>query len=474
MKRYLALTALLILVLASCSNENNVDPLDTSSSQVILDPEFIAEELVAQTGWPDADDQLRLPEGCGNILEIDREEVAPGIAHYSYVLKVGEGEYDNIKLHRVIKECSPYRPIRTCKNLFFQHGDAVGFAGMMLYGYLAPSVPDEESVAIYLAQNDVDVWGIDQNWQLVPAGVTDLEFMKYWGIPNQVENLDIALSVARFTRLITGGGPGKMILAGYSSGSWTGYAYVNFETQKKPQFRKVGGYIPVDTAFRTDFQPMIDVACYYKAQYQLMWDSGNYADQVAFVPVAYLAMTDPTGDSPIAPGYTNYLVAMLAGSATHALFPFTPWYHYLAGEFDEYGMPTGFQFRGEQAWLEFLINACTYEPFQFEMDYLRTVCGEEVPWDDHLMDVTVPIFNVGAAGGFGNLSEYTLGLVGSSDVSSLVISLYPAEYIMVDYGHIDLFVADNALSLVWMPVLDWINDHSCSSNKGGFGWKKDD
>ena len=187
MKKRLALAALVILVLVSCSSERGVEPF-SSEPVVQLDPEFIAEELVAQTGWPDVDDQIRLPEGCGNIIEIDREEVAPGIAHYSYVLKVGEGEYDNIKLHRVIRETEPYRPIKTCKNLFFQHGDGIGFAGMMLYGYLAPSVPDEESVAIFLAQNDVDVWGIDQNWQLVPPGVTDFDFMKDWGIPNQVEN----------------------------------------------------------------------------------------------------------------------------------------------------------------------------------------------------------------------------------------------------------------------------------------------
>ena len=105
---------------------------------------------------------------------------------------------------------------------------------------------------------------------------------------------------------------------------------------------------------------------------------------------------------------------------------------------------------------------------------MQTTCdSEDVPWDDYLGDITVPIFNVGAAGGLGTISEYTLGLVGSSDVTSLVVALYPADYIMVDFGHIDIFIADNAQSLVWMPVLDWVNDHSCRQGKADQSWKKD-
>ena len=46
-----------------------------------------------------------------------------------------------------------------------------------------------------MAQNDIDFWGIDQNWILVPQGVTDFGFMADWGIQNQVENLDIAFQL---------------------------------------------------------------------------------------------------------------------------------------------------------------------------------------------------------------------------------------------------------------------------------------
>ena len=465
MRRYFILTVLALLVVVSCSNERGIEPLENSSS-LNLDPEYLASEIVAQTGWPDADGLLRTPEGCGNIIDIEREEIVPGIAHYSYMLRIGEGDYDFIKLHRVVKEKRPYRPIATCKSVFCQHGDGVGFEGVFLYGSVAPSVSDDHAIAVYLAQSDVDVWGIDQNWILVPVEVTDFSFMADWGMQNQIENLDIALSIARFTRLLTGGGPGKMHLMGYSSGVWTGYSYLNMETQKPECMKNVNGFIPVDGAFKTDFEPTQTIMCTYAMDYQAMFDGGQYADPIPFAPVGYLAMTDPEGDSPIAPGYTNYQVAMLFGSTTHIFSPIVPWYHFIAGEFDEYGMPTGMQFITDQAWFEFMMTGCAWEPVLFELNYMQTTCdAEDVPWDDYLADVTIPVFNVGASGALGNISDYTLTLLGSCDVTSLVVELYSPEEIYLDFGHIDLFVADNAPSLVWMPVLDWINDHSCRNGK---------
>jgi hypothetical protein len=166
---------------------------------------------------------------------------------------------------------------------------------------------------------------------------------------------------------------------------------------------------------------------------------------------------------------------MLFGSATHLFFPYTPWYHFVAGEFDELGTPTGFQFTTDQAWFEFMVNACAYEAVLFELNYFQIMCdSEDVPWDDYLGEITVPIFGIGAAGGLGKLSGYTIGLTASTDVTTTIVELYSPDHIAADYGHIDIFIADNAQSLVWMPVLDWINDHSCSSRKGGHGWKKDE
>ena len=475
MRRYFVLTVLVLIVLVSCSNERGIEPFEnTGSTSLNLDPEYIAAELVAQTGWLDADGLLRTPDGCGNIISVEREEVAPGIAHYSYKLKIGEGDYDVIGLHRVVKETRPYKPIKTCKNVFLQHGDGVGFEGIFLFGTMAPSVPGDQAIAIYLAQNEIDVWGIDQNWILVPQDVTDFSFMADWGMQNQIENLDIALSIARFTRLITGGGPGKMLLLGYSSGASTGYSYINGETQKMEQFRNVRGYIPVDMAFKTDDPALQGMGCYFADAKEVAYSGGQYGDPVFFAPLGYLAMTDPDGASPIVGGFTNYQVAMVYGAATFMLAPLTPTYHFLAGTYGDDGLPDGFQYTTDQAWFEFMVTACPYEATLFEVDVYKLMCdSEDLPFDDYLGDVCIPILSVGSAGGLGNYNDYTLSLLGSTDVMSFDVSLYPPEAIVADFGHIDLFIADNAEALVWLPVLDWIVDHSCRQGKADQSWIKE-
>jgi hypothetical protein len=81
------------------------------------------------------------------------------------------------------------------------------------------------------------------------------------------------------------------------------------------------------------------------------------------------------------------------------------------------------------------------------------------PWDDRLDRIQVPVFYVGAAGGFGETGIYTTTLLGSTDVTTLVVALQAPEDQPFDFGHGDLFQADDAPSLVWQPILDWIEDH---------------
>jgi hypothetical protein len=463
MRKHLLLPVVLVAVLAlvGCSEDRGLAPTESGDVSSILDPQAIAVELATETGWPIQDDQYAGPVGSC-VTPIDCEDLGGGIVHYNYRLRTGEGPYDEIGLHRVVREARPGRPIRTRKAVFLQHGDAVAFEGVFLFGSRSPNVPDDHSIAYYLASNDVDVWGIDQNWTLVPQAETDFSFMADWGMQNQIENLDLAMSVARFVRLMTNSGPGKMHLLGYSSGSWTGYAYLNMETQKKEHDRNVLGYIPLEAAYKGDDPTAQATICYFSQIYQGMHDGGQYQDMVLFSTIGYLAMTDPDGDSPLAPGYSNRLVALLYGSATHLFAPFTPWYHYLAGAFDPAtGMPTGFQFVTEQAWLDFLMTSASWEPTLFYADYLGISCGTpDSPFDDYLGQVSVPIFNVGVGGALGPLSEYTLSLIGSTDVTSLIVSFYPPEYAAADFGHIDALIADNAEGLVWQPILAWIEDHT--------------
>ena len=86
-------------------------------------------------------------------------------------------------------------------------------------------------------------------------------------------------------------------------------------------------------------------------------------------------------------------------------------------------------------------------------------CGDDTPYDDHLEEITIPVFYVGAAGGFGKYGVYTTTLLGSydkDDVDTLIVELYPPGAAALDYGHFDLLFADNAESLVWKPIYKWI------------------
>jgi len=261
MKKYVILFALLgaLLVVTSCSEDRAVAP-ERSITQADLtqaDYERIAAEIVLRSGW-EFDEEVEIPEKAAggdqhaevnyHIIDFEREMIGD-VAHYSYQLRIGSGPYDVIGLHRVVRERRPYWPIRTHKNIFLQHGDAVGFVKFM-FGAATPSAPDQHAVAIYLAENGVDVWGIDQNWVLVPEEITDFSFMAEWGFDNQIANLRIGLAVARLSRLFTGSGFGRMHLLGYSSGGWLGFAYLNDEAARPACQRHVKGFVNADAFYK--------------------------------------------------------------------------------------------------------------------------------------------------------------------------------------------------------------------------------
>jgi len=68
--------------------------------------------------------------------------------------------------------------------------------------------------------------------------------------------------------------------------------------------------------------------------------------------------------------------------------------------------------------------------------------------------------DVGADGGIGPITPYCLSLLGSEDITELDIGFLPEDQALFDYGHIDLWIADNAPEFVWQPILDWVGDHT--------------
>jgi len=75
----------------------------------------------------------------------------------------------------------------------------------------------------------------------------------------------------------------------------------------------------------------------------------------------------------------------------------------------------------------------------------------------------VPILFVARAGGFGEAGLWQLGLLGSDDITTRIVSTNGDP--LLDFGHLDLFLTEAAEPLVWQPILAWIGEHS----HGGHG-----
>ena len=186
---------LLLVSFAACERDTGLEPDPAASDgDTTAAADAAAFDLATLAGWELADD-VTDKDGLCVVLNFEREIIVGNIAHYSAQVQVGPGEYDRIGIHRVVKERRPYQPMKTHRNVFLQHGDLKDFAGIFLPGQYSPNLPDDFGVAVFLAQHDVDVWGIDQNWNLVPGDETDFSFMANWGLQNQVDNLHFALAV---------------------------------------------------------------------------------------------------------------------------------------------------------------------------------------------------------------------------------------------------------------------------------------
>lgn len=279
MRRHLVLLATVLLICASGCWEEHVSSPAPEVHTPAIGPaqEAIAWSLIEQAEWPvvASEDELQhqgIAQGHGPhggppqpLFGFERTHIRGNIYHYFVEVPVGPGEHDRIGLHRVVKERGRCRPIATDKTLFGLHGTPGHFEVMYLAGTVSPEVPDDQSLAVYLAENNVDVWGIDQAYTLLPGGITDFSFMDGWDMTFDAQNLRTAMAVARMVRLVTGSGFGKMNLMGYSTGFTVGFAAVNMEAPLPEWQRHIGGYIPVDYFVKTLDTAWIEGECGYAA-----------------------------------------------------------------------------------------------------------------------------------------------------------------------------------------------------------------
>jgi pimeloyl-ACP methyl ester carboxylesterase len=305
---------------------------------------------------------------------------------------------------------------------------------------------------------------MDQDWILVPSETTDFGFMADWGLQRQVDNLSIAVRLAREVRSLTGSGHGGINVLGYSSGGITAYALANQEAQRPPGQQDVGGLVAVDIHYK--YAPGDEdgraFTCAFAADALGLLDSGTYEDQtgVLFQTLAFLAASAPDDPSPVVPGLSNLQAMLFIASATYEAFPFNEWWHYMGGQFEE-GLPTGLEYTTVGQAIDFLSVAAPFEPLRFLFDYTTIMCDEsDTPFDDHLADIRVPVLYLGAAGGIGQTGVYTLSLLRRADVTVSIGQLRPDEERALDIGHIDIWTAAVARDVFWRPLLEWIEDHT--------------
>ncbi|HVG48171.1 MAG TPA: hypothetical protein VM899_08570, partial [Rubellimicrobium sp.] len=244
---------------------------------------------------------------------MERRALTANVAEYSFKVRVGFGPYDQIGLHRVVKESAPNVPIRASRAVFLAHGDIWNFRAAFLTG--AKPLP------VFLAEQGLDVWGIDFRWTSVPAGVTDFSFMKKWGIEQDARDLGVGIAAARFVRALTGSGYGKVFLLGWSRGGQIGYAYLNGESQIPQGLQQVRGFIPVDIYLKTDVPQFRTAACQRQQATEAMVAAGSYAATSGglIATLGTLAATNPSGVSILDPNLTNRQAGLLVGEATFAL-----------------------------------------------------------------------------------------------------------------------------------------------------------
>jgi hypothetical protein len=228
----------------------------------------------------------------------------------------------------------------------------------------------------------------------------------------------------------------------------------------------VKGFIPVEGIFKTNDATVQAGSCQRLASLTALQaiQPQNTSGGLA-IGLGTLAQADPAGASPIIPGFTNEQAALFLGTLTFNIFapdpaP-VPLYHFNGGIFDPVTqLPVGLNYTSVPYYYDFLTRAAPFQSLGEQVDSETILCGAtDTPYDDHLANVTVPTLYIGAAGGFGATGIYSTTLLGSTDVTTQVVSLQAPTDVLFDYGHADVWMANDAATQVWAPIAAWIQAH---------------
>ncbi len=384
-----------------------------------------------------------------NISGFTRIELGAGIAHYQFNIRMGEGQYDVVRIHRVVRESRPYRPIRTKGDVFMVHGAFTGFDGTFFSaGIESSDINAKTSSPFYLASKKIDVWGIDMGWTMVPDTSADFSFMEGWGYEKDADHTRQAMRIARLIRGLTRQGFSPLNLLGFSSGNTVAYAAANIETQENnTRKRHVKGIISIDNAFKVlDGNSGCAAAMAVAAEIA----GGKFENDFGgfFKSLADLALGYPDDPSPIFEGFTNIQAFRFAFYGNDILG-----FHLYGGDLE------GPFYSDEMRNLRAISGYSTFMPNLLWQEIDAVNCTSmDVSFDDYLHLITVPILYIGAGGGSGaEAGYYTSSLTASSDITNHLVSLNSDP--LLDFGHVDIWVGDNADNLVWSNLRNWLKNH---------------
>lgn len=385
-------------------------------------------------------------------LSFHREHVSGDIYHYELVLPVGTTPNAGIRIHRVVREASPFVPRHTGRAVMMMHGDFATFGTSFLPG-MAP----------YLAARNFDVWGIDRRWTL-PTTEGDISDLGSMGVVQEVDDIRVALGFARALRLAGGDGGGKLALLGFSHGAQLAYTYAAVEGGRPAAQRHVDALVPLDWYGALDpAQDGLrgDLCANSAAEYDLVAQGEVDAPNDFFITLGELAASAPDDPTPIPflAGFTNREAMLFTLGQTYAFAPFAPFYHLLAPVLDG-DAAVGLRETTEAAANAWIAHAPPHQSMREAADLDALLCPTAPqPLAAPLAQIRVPLFYVGAAGGVGALGLYATTQTSSPDVSSLVIQRFGADRVAEDFGHGDLLFAHDAPTLVWQPLATWLARH---------------
>lgn len=397
-----------------------------------------------------------------SIVSFTREVVKGDIVHYTLVIDVGDTPSAELALHRVVRERSPWVPRHAKDAVMFLHGDFATFTSNFLSPGLGAPGDADHGLAGYLAGDGVDVWGVDRRWTRTLEGETDLADHEGMTLAQSVSDTEVALGLARAVRALTGSGAGKMMLGGFSHGGQIAYEVAGAETQKPLGLRHVKALIPIDIydAVPPGDADAVASACQSRDDQQALIDQGFFAGENTFFAfMVELAETAPLDPSPIFPNRTNRGGLLNFLGRTWVFFAPTATYH-LAGGVISGRDVLSLRYSPDDRVFAWVGAAPPWQALPEGRDLDAIWCNDGPrPLPDHLADITVPIFYLGAKGGFGDAGLYTTTLTGSSDVTTLVVSRPVAPQESEDFGHADLLFSDEAPALAWEPLASWIAAH---------------